>query len=70
MVGFSFIYVEVHEELDLVSWDVDNAYILLQAPSTWVEFAFVISYSGHPVYVPIFSLMGDVCALCGDYQIQ
>ena len=29
VVGFSIIYAEVHEELDLVSWDVDNAYLLL-----------------------------------------
>ena len=25
VVGLSIIYVEVREELDLVSWDVDNA---------------------------------------------
>ena len=34
VVGLSFIYAEVHEELYLVSWGVDNAYLFLQAPST------------------------------------
>ena len=52
MVGLSIMYAEVLEELDLVSWDVDNVCLLLQSPSTWVEFSFVLSYSGLPVYVP------------------
>ena len=68
VVGDSVIYVEVHGELDLVSYDVDNAYLLLQAPSTWVEFSFVFSYSGLPVYVPSCSSVGDICALCRDYH--
>ena len=29
VVGLSIIYAEVREELDLVSWDMDNACILL-----------------------------------------
>ena len=68
VVGYSVIYAEVHGELDLVSWDVDNAYLLLQAPSTWVEFAFVLSYSGLPVYVPSCSSVGDIYTLSGDYR--
>ena len=39
----------------------------MQAPSTWVEFAFVLSYSGLPVFVLIFLLVGDMCALRRDY---
>ena len=68
VVVYSVIYAEVHVELDLVNWDVDNAYLLMQAPSDWVEFAFVLSYSGLPVYVPSCSLVGDIWALCGGYR--
>ena len=68
VVSLSFLYIEIHEELDLVSWDVDNAYLLLQAPITWVEFAFVRSYSRLPVYISSCSLVGDVCALRGDHR--
>lgn len=68
VVGCSVIYAEAHGELDLVDWDVDNAFLLLQAPSAWVEFAFVLSYSGLPVYVPSCSLVGDICTLRGDYR--
>jgi hypothetical protein len=46
VVGDSVIYVEVHGELDLVSCNVDNVYLLLQAPSAWVEFAFVFPTPG------------------------
>ena len=34
VIGLSVIYAEVREELNLVSWDVDNACLLLQSPST------------------------------------
>jgi hypothetical protein len=68
VVGCSVIYAEARGELDLVDWSVDNAYLLLQAPSAWVEFAFVLSYSGLPVYVPSCSLVGDICTLRGDYR--
>ena len=54
--------------MDLVSWDVDNAYLLLHAPITWVEFTFVLSYSGLTVYVPTGLSVGDMCAMRDDYH--
>ena len=60
--------MEVREELDLVSWDMDNACLLLQSPSTWMEFAFVLSYSGLPVYTPSCASVSDGCAMCKDYR--
>ena len=67
VVGLSIIYAEVWEELDLVSWYVDNVCLLLQSPSTWMEFASVLSYSDLPVYVPNCALVGDICAIFKDY---
>ena len=47
---------------------MDNACLLLQAPSAWVKFAFVLFYSGLPVYVPSCLSVGDICALRRDYR--
>ena len=33
-----------------------------------MEFAFVLSYSGLPVYVPNCALVGDMCAIRKDYR--
>ena len=68
VVGLSIVYVEVREELDLVSWDMDNACLFLQSPSTWMEFAFVLSYSVLPVYVPNCASVCDGYAMREDYR--
>ena len=68
VVGLSLACAEVREESDLVSWDVDNARLLLHSPSTWMEFASVLSYSGLPLYVPNCASVGDGCAVCKDYR--
>ena len=68
-VGLSIIYgVEVLEKLDLVSWDVDNACLLLQSLSTWMKFAIVLSYSRLLVYVPNCVLVCDGCDMHEDYR--
>ena len=68
VVGLPIIYAEVQEELDLVSWDVDNTCFILQSPSIWMEFAFVLSYSRLPLYVPNCASVGDRCTICKDYR--
>ena len=70
MVGLSIMYAEVLEELDLVSWDVDNVCLLLQSPSTWVEFSFVLSYSGLQVCVPNCASVGGMCAIHEYYYFD
>ena len=68
VVGLSIMYAEVREELDLVSWDVDDACLLLQSPSSWMELAFVFSYSGLPVYAFNCESVGNGCVMRKDYR--
>ena len=49
VVGRSIIFVEVREEMDLVSWYEGSTCLILQSPCTWMKFAFVLFYSGLPV---------------------
>ena len=68
VVGQSIIFAEVREELDLVSWGEGGTCLISQSPRTWMEFAFVLSYYGLPVFVTNCALVGDMCAIREDYR--
>ena len=63
VVGRSIIFADIHEELDLVSWDEGSNCLILQPPCTWSEFAFVLSYSGLPVFIPNCVAVAYECAM-------